>query len=255
MSYTAFADYYDALTRNVEYEKRADYLCRLWDSLGHDPGITLDLACGTGSLTLALAQRGIDVYGVDGSPEMLSVAQQKAVNAGRSLLFLCQKMQSLDLYGTVNTVVCALDSINHLTEEAQVQVAFDRVSLFLEPGGYFIFDLNTVYKHRNVLGNETFVYDTEEVYCVWQNRYDPADGKELVEISLDFFERNGEAYFRSSEQFYERAYPTEHIREMLEQAGLKLEHCYGDLTMEPPTQDCQRMVLIARKSEGDCYGK
>ena len=87
MSYTAFADYYDALTRNVEYEKRADYLCRLWDSLGHDPGITLDLACGTGSLTLALAQRGIDVYGVDGSPEMLSVAQQKAVNAGRSLLF------------------------------------------------------------------------------------------------------------------------------------------------------------------------
>ena len=247
MSYAAFADYYDALTHNVEYEKRADYLCRLCASLGHAPGITLDLACGTGSLTLALARRGIDAYGVDGSPEMLSVAQQKAADAGKSLLILCQNMQSIDLYGTVNTVVCALDSINHLTEEAQVQATFDRVSLFLEPGGYFIFDLNTVYKHRHVLGNETFVYDTEEVYCVWQNRYDPADGKELVEISLDFFEREGEAYFRSSEQFYERAYPVEQIREMLEQAGLKLEHCYGDLTMEPPAEDCQRVVLIARK--------
>lgn len=248
MSYGVFADYYDALTRNVAYEKRADYLCRLCKDLGHEPGEALDLACGTGSLTLALAERGWDIYGVDASPEMLSAAQQKAAQAGKSLLFLCQRMESLDLYGTVNTVVCALDSINHLTELAQVQAAFDRVSLFLEPGGYFLFDVNTVYKHRKVLAEQVFVYDTDEVYCVWQNRYDPAQGREMVEISLDFFERRGAAYVRSSERFWERAYSVEEIRACLERAGMTLLHCYGDGTMEPPAEDCQRLMLVARKN-------
>ncbi len=247
MSYAAFADYYDALTQNVEYPERADYFCRLFDHLQHSPGLTLDLACGTGSLTLELACRGMDVYGVDASPEMLSAAQQKAAEKGENILFLCQDMRSLDLYGTVNTVLCTLDSINHLTEISDLQSAFDRVSLFLEPDGYFIFDVNTVYKHRCILKNEAFVYDTDAVYCVWQNRYDPADGKHLVEISLDFFERQGQVYQRSSERFVERAYPTEVLQECLERAGLIWVACYGDLTLLPPEEDCQRVVVVARK--------
>lgn len=247
MSYVAFADYYDALTENVGYEERADYFCRLFEHLQHSPGLTLDLACGTGSLTLALARRGIDIYGVDASPEMLSTAQQKAAEAGQSLLFLCQDMCSLDLYGTVHTVLCTLDSINHLTEVSQVQTAFDRVSLFLETGGYFLFDVNTIYKHRHVLKNEIFVYDVDSVYCVWQNRYDPADGKHLVEISLDFFERQGQSYWRSSERFLERAYSMETLQKCLECAGLEWVACYEDLTLQPPTEQCQRVVIAARK--------
>lgn len=247
MSYAAFADYYDALTQNVGYPERADYFCRLLEHLGHPPGLVLDLACGTGSLTLEFARRGMDVYGVDASPEMLSAAQQKAAEAGENLLFLCQDMRSLDLYGTVNTVFCTLDSINHLTEISQLQSAFDRVSLFLEPDGYFIFDVNTVYKHRFILKDEVFVYDTDAVYCVWQNRYDPADGKHLVEISLDFFERCGQTYLRSSERFLERAYPLDVLRGCLEKAGLEWAACYGDLSFQPPAEDCQRVVVAARK--------
>lgn len=124
MSYDVFARYYDALTQNVNYEEMADYLCALLDKEGHKAGLTLDLACGTGSLTLALARRGLDIYGVDASMEMLSAAQEKAAEEELSILFLCQKMQTLDLYGTVNTVFCTLDSLNHLTGEEDVRKTF-----------------------------------------------------------------------------------------------------------------------------------
>lgn len=164
MSYDVFARYYDALTQNVNYEEMADYLCALLDKEGHKAGLTLDLACGTGSLTLALARRGLDIYGVDASMEMLSAAQEKAAEEELSILFLCQKMQTLDLYGTVNTVFCTLDSLNHLTREEDVRKTFSRVALFLEPNGYFIFDMNTLYKHQYILANQAYLYDTEDVF-------------------------------------------------------------------------------------------
>ena len=189
MSYNVFARYYDALTANVDYEMMADYLCALLEREGHKAGLTLDLACGTGNLTLQLAKKGIDIYGIDASMDMLSVAQEKAAEAGCSILFLCQKMQSLDLYGTVNTVFCSLDSINHLVTEQDVKQAFQRVSLFLETDGYFVFDLNTLYKHRCVLGENAYVYDLTDVFCAWQNHFEEATGRVLV--SLVFFEKKG----------------------------------------------------------------
>lgn len=250
MSYSSFARYYDCLTQNVEYEKRADYLCRLLAQMRHDPGITLDLACGTGSLTVALAKRGLDVYGIDGSPDMLSVAQQKAAENDLNLLFLCQQMQAIDLYGTVDTVVCALDSINHLDGEADVLKTFRRVSLFLDPDGVFIFDMNTVYKHRNILANQIFIYDTDEVYCVWQNRLEEKTNR--VGITLDFFGRSGDTYTRSSEHFYERAYETERIASLLSAAGLQAVHVFDDLSFDPPQGDSQRIVVAAKKITANC---
>ena len=244
-SYAAFADYYDALTQNVDYNGYADYLCQILERQHHDPGITLDLACGTGSLTLALYDRGLDVYGIDGSPDMLSVAQQKAAEQEKQILFLCQKMQSIDLYGTVNTVFCVLDSINHLTAEQDVRKTFQRVSLFLEPGGYFVFDVNTAYKHREVLGDNVFVYDTDDVYCVWQNQY-LADSQE-VEITLDFFAQEDGAYYRSSEQFRERAYDPAVLEQMLTAAGLETVTVYDALSFDPPKPDSQRLVFVTRK--------
>ncbi len=249
MSYEAFASYYDGLMQNVGYEKRAEYFCSLAERVGHTPGLALDLACGTGSLTLALARRGWDIYGVDASPAMLSVAQEKAAQEGVSLLFLCQPMQKLDLYGTVNTVICTLDSLNHLTEEEELAETFRRVSLFLEPGGWFFFDTNTIYKHREILKDHVFVFDTDEVYCVWQNQYDPAGEKEQVEITLDFFEKQGDKYLRSREQFYERAYPTATLCRLLQEAGLEPVHRFEDLTFDPPAADSQRMVYAARKHQ------
>jgi ubiquinone/menaquinone biosynthesis C-methylase UbiE len=245
MSYSSFAQYYDCLTRNVEYEKRADYFCRVLEHLHHSPGITLDLACGTGSLTVALAKRGLDVYGIDGSPAMLSVAQQKAEENGLNLLFLCQKMQNIDLYGTVDTVICALDSINHLTSEADVLKAFQRVSLFLDPDGVFIFDMNTVYKHKCVLSNQVFVYDMDKVYCVWQNRLEEKTSR--IGITLDFFGRDGNVYHRSSERFYERAYRMEQIVSLLARAGLEAVCAFDDLSFVPPREDSERIVIAAKK--------
>ncbi len=245
MSYTTFAFYYDTLTHNVDYRARAEYVYHLLERLNHEPGITLDLACGTGSLTLELARRGCDVYGVDSSLEMLSIAKQKAEKAGLDVLFLCQKMQSIDLYGTVDTVLCSLDSINHLTLERDVQQTFRRVSLFLSPGGYFIFDLNTPYKHKEILGNNVFVYDTDEVFCVWQNHFEPQTLR--THIVLDFFERDGMIYHRSTEQFYERAYSMEQIQDWLAEAGMEMTAVYGDQSFDPPSQTEERVIVVARK--------
>ena len=245
MSYASFAQYYDRLTHNVEYARRADYLCKLLEHLGHAPGLTLDLACGTGSLTVELAKRGMDIYGIDGSADMLSVARQKAAESGLDLLFLCQKMQKLDLYGTVDTVICALDSINHLTLEKDVQAAFDRVSLFMNPGGWFLFDVNTVYKHRHILADNIFLYDTDEVYCIWQNHYEEKNDR--VGIQLDFFGREGNLYHRSGEHFYERAYPQEQLLHMLNQAGFDVVHRFADLSLEEPGEQEERVVFAARK--------
>lgn len=247
MSYSALAKYYDSLTRNVDYSARADYLCKVLQRLGHSAGLTIDLACGTGSLTLELARRGFDVYGLDASPEMLSEAQQKAADAERSILFVCQKMQCMDLYGGVDTAVCMLDSVNHITSAADLQESFRRIAMFLNPGGYFVFDANTVYKHRKILSNNVFVYDIEDVYCVWQNRCEPRSG--LVSVSLDLFEHQGSGmYRRSSEHFQERAYREKQLREMLGKAGLRVAGVWADLSFESPEPETERIIIAASKA-------
>ncbi len=243
--YSVFAQFYDSLTANVDYSRRADYCLELLGRLGHSPGLMLDLACGTGSLTLELFRRGIDIYGVDASAEMLSFARAKSADAGADILFLRQTMQGLDLYGTVSTVVCSLDSINHLPGKDAVRQAFQRVALFLESDGYFLFDLNTVYKHEKILANHTFVYDMEQVYCVWQNRCWPSGGR--VDIQLDFFAREGSLYRRSREHFSEFAYPLELVTDWLREAGFDRIDIFGELEFEPPRPDCQRVIVAAKK--------
>lgn len=241
--YDVFARYYDALTANVDYAARASYLQALLAYLEHPAGLTLDLACGTGSLTLALHKLGFDVYGVDGSTAMLSEAKDKAYEQEADVLFLCQKMQRLDLYGTVDTVICSLDSINHLSGAEQVLETFKRVAFFLNDDGWFIFDANTPYKHEHVLADHTFVYDLPDIYCVWQNTYNPQDGS--VAIELDFFERQGKVYTRSSERFSEQVYSAEQLEQMLHEAGFDRVEIFGDLSFAAPAPDEQRMIVAA----------
>lgn len=246
LSYSYFADYYDNLTNNVDYKACAKYILQLAKRYNHDMGITLDLACGTGTLTVLLKQMGVDIYGIDASAEMLSVAQEKALDADiNGMLFLRQKMQHLDLYGTIDTCICTLDSINHITNIDDVQKAFEKVSFFMNPKALFIFDVNTMYKHQEILGNNTFVYDTEQVFCVWQNMLHK-DGA-TVEITLDFFENLDGMYRRYSENFKERAYTHEQICKMLEKAGFKLLDVFGEMTFEKPKSDSQRNIYIAEK--------
>lgn len=242
--YNSFSEYYDALMQNVGYKERCNYIMEVFKRLNHDMGLSLDLACGTGSLTVELKKNGVDVYGIDASYDMLSHAREKAEENGVDILFLCQKMQSIDLYGTIDTCVCTLDSINHLIKTADVQKTFDRVSLFMNPDGYFLFDANTIYKHEKVLADNTFVYDAEDVFCVWQNSLKENN---IVDIELDFFEREGNVYYRTEEKFSERAYSDEELTAMLENSGFEVVARYGDMTFEPPKADEQRVIYVAKK--------
>ena len=154
-------------------------------------------------------------------------------------------MPELDLYGTIEAAVCALDSLNHITDEKLVKKTIERVALFTEPGGVFVFDVNTQYKHREVLGNNVFVYDYDEVYCVWQNSYDPQT--DIVNMELDLFENVDGAYFRSSENIAERAYSDAFWRETLTEYGFGEIHCFHEDSFDEPRADSQRVVYAAVK--------
>ena len=208
---------------------------------GGVPQSLLDLACGTGRLTRLLAAKGIEMIGVDGSAEMLCKARE--ADPEGSVLWICQDLRELDLYGTAGGAVSTLDSINHLWEDGDLSRFFDRLQYFIDPGGLFVLDANTVYKHLQVLGDHTFVYDTPDAYCVWQNHTCPE--QVTTRISLDLFEREGEGYRRHREQFTERGYTPEQI--FAAAGGFEPVAVYGDLTWEPPAADCERMVLVLKK--------
>ena len=241
--YNNFARFYDALTKNVNYPQKAEFINAVLTQNSVKEGILLDLACGTGSMSVLMAERGYDVIGVDISSDMLSQAMQKACDAEKNILFLCQPMQELDLYGTVDCAICVLDSLNHIEKVKDFKDAFKKVSLFLNPGGIFIFDLNTRYKHEKILANNTFVYDCDDVYCVWQNSF----SGDKVDISLDFFEYDEGAYYRSEESFSEYTYDTEFVEKMLSECGLELVNCYDDYSFKSPTEETQRIVYVVKK--------
>ena len=246
-SYGEFAYFYDGLTDNVDYEKRCDYIRDLLAENGIGEGILLDLACGTGTVSMILSRMGFDVIGVDASEDMLSVAQEKKMETGEDVIFLCQRMEELDLFGTIKAAVSTLDSINHVTDAETVREIFRRVSLFMEDEGIFIFDVNTPYKHKNILGNNTFIYDTDEVYCVWQNS---TDESLLTQISLDIFEKDeddDETYYRYSEEFSERAYELGDIKKWLEEYKIEVTAVYEELSRKPVAEDTQRAVFVAKK--------
>ena len=245
MSYDIFSGFYDRLTDNVEYEKRADYFCRLLSMCDINAGILLDLGCGTGSMSVKMADKGFDVIGVDISIGMLGVAQQKMYESGKQILFLNQPMQDIDLYGTVDCAICVLDGINHLNDSDEVRQTFEKVSLFMNKGGAFAFDVNTIYKHKNVLADNAFIYDFDDLYCAWQNSYNEEDNS--VDITLDFFEEEEGVYYRSGESFSEQAYELGEISAWLEDAGFEIIGIYDDLTTTPVKPDSERAVFLAKK--------
>lgn len=242
----AFAACYDRLIGGVDYGARADFYLNQFKRFKDRCELVLDLACGTGSLCRELASRGLEVIGVDGSQEMLMQAREKCQQAQPAVLLLCQEMEELDLYGTVNLAICMQDSLNHLEGREALAAVFGRLRYFVEPGGLFIFDMNTPYKHREVLGDNTFVLEEEGLYCVWQNSYEPQEG--AVDIQLDFFRESRDGrYSRSSECFREYSYTTEEIATMLEQAEFTLLELQGDYTGKPPEDNEERLVYIAKR--------
>ncbi len=240
MSYDVFARYYDELMQNVEYAEIADKITQWLSEHRPDSKLLVDMACGTGTLASLLSQKGYDVIGIDSSADMLMTARGKCPP---EVLLLCQSMDEIDLYGTVDAVVCTLDSINHVTDKKTVGTIFQKVSLFLENNGIFVFDVNTPYKHEHILADSAYIIETDNVFCAWQNTYE--DG--LVNISLDFFEEEDGVYYRSSECFSERAYTDEEIRKMLSEAELEVIAVKDDYSDKEPDEETQRLVYITKR--------
>lgn len=246
-SYGIFASVYDLLTENVEYEKRAKYIDNIIKKFGgKENGILLDLACGTGTLSEIFSGLGYDVIGIDNSPDMLSIAMNKKYQSEKNIQYVCQDMREIDLYGNVDITICALDSLNHLKNFADVKKVFERVYKFTEIAGLFIFDMNTIYKHQKILADNTFVYDTDDVYCVWQNS---CEG-DTVSIYLDFFmPQDDGSYERYSEDFTETAYPIEQVKQALLETGFEILGIYGDDSFDDVTDTTQRAVFAVRKNK------
>ncbi len=241
--YNEFAAVYDRLICDVDYEKWADYYFKIFRRYGLVPHLGLDLGCGTGSMTIKLSERGIDMTGVDMSEDMLSIANEKSV--GKNILYLNQEMSDLELYGTVDFVVSGLDCVNYVTDKRKLLKTFKLVNNYLNPGGIFIFDINTRYKLENILGDNTYVLEDDDVFLTWQNEFDKRKG--MCDFYLSFFCRKGEFYQRFDEQQTQRAYSISDIEELLTKSGMRLLSVYDDLSFEKPKKDSKRLFFVAQE--------
>jgi len=250
-SYIGFARLYDELMTNVPYEKWGNYINgALKKRLSEiENPIVVDLACGTGTMTLILADKGFDMIGVDMSMDMLAEAQQKSYETGHNILFLAQDMRKLDLFGTVDAAVSVCDGINYILTPEDLSTVFKRVRLFLNPGGVFIFDMNTEYKFKELLGRKSFEVKTESGAAYeLDNYYD--EKTKINEYRVLFYDQNN---LGESEPFTElhrqRAYDTNDVIKMLKNAGFSKIFAYHNYTDEPVKIDSPRVTYIA-ETEG-----
>lgn len=247
-AYESLAHWYDRFTQDVGYTEWADWLEKHFARSKIPVKLVLDLACGTGSLSLELARRGYGVVGVDLSPDMLMEAMEKCAGLpeGERPTFLCQSMEELDLFGTVDACVCCLDSVNYVTDAATLKEAFRRVHTFLIPGGRFIFDINTPEKLAAMDG-QTFLDETEDAYCVWRADYDRR--ARICTYGFDLFEREGELWRREGELHEEKAWTPAELKRWLEQAGFVKVTLYGDKKLRAPREGEGRIFFVAEKEE------
>ena len=218
-AYTSFARVYDTFMDNVPYKEWANYLGKILKEYGIDDGLVLDLGCGTGSMTEMLASSGYDMIGVDNAEEMLEIAMEKKVESGHDILYLLQDMREFELYGTVRAVISACDSVNYITDDEDLTEVFRLVNNYLDPEGLFVFDFNTEYKYREILGEQTIAEDREECSFIWDNYYD--EDERINEYELTLFVRDEEQpqlYRKYQEEHFQRAYTLEQIRHMLTEA-------------------------------------
>ena len=254
----AIAGIYDKLNKEIDYAAWASFIEDCFDRfLPQRPTLVLDLACGTGSMTLELAKRGYDMIGIDGSENMLSEAFSRSVNVP-GILWLCQDMRSFELYGTVGAVTCCLDSLNYLLSPEDLLKCFSLVHNYLDPDGIFVFDMNTPYKFQNVYGSNAYVLEDElvfdegtqeeeriAVYCGWQNTFHSESG--ICDFDLSIFEELSEGtYRRSDEHQAERCYELDTVKDLLAQAGLALIGVWADYSFSSPSSTTERWYFAAR---------
>ena len=238
--YNDFAYVYDALTDDVEYDKRSSYIDVIKKHFSGKPELLCDLGCGTGSICKLMDQKGYDCIGIDSSEAMLNVAFQKAPN----ILFLNQNICDFELYGTVDVFLSTLDTMNYVTQSEDVYKIFKLVNNYLNPGGIFIFDVNTLHKFENGLGNNTYFFDKDNIFYSWENFYED----NFLDFYLNFFvEENSGSYTRFTEHHTQKYHSREFLIKCAEDNSLSLEAVYGDMLFDIPSHEEERMFFVFKK--------
>ncbi len=258
-AYTGFAAVYDTFMDNVPYREWGGYIHSMLCEKGVKDGLVLDLGCGTGTMTEILAGYGYDMIGADNSEDMLELAMEKRIQSGHDILYLLQDMREFELYGTVRAVVSVCDSLNYITDPEDLENVFRLVNNYLDPGGIFLFDFNTEYKYREVMGDCTIAEDRGVCSFIWDNYY--YEEERINEYDLTLFvretgqpdpdtdepDKEGQLYRRYTETHYQRAYTLEEMQRLLEKAGLVFEAAYDMDTKEVPGDTSERICVIARE--------
>lgn len=245
-AYTSFARVYDTFMDNVPYGEWSEYVAGLLGKYGIADGLVLDLGCGTGSLTELLAEKGYDMIGVDCSEDMLEIAQEKRVESGRDILYLLQDMREFELYGTVRAVVSICDSMNYIMSEEELRQVFLLVNNYLDPGGIFIFDMNTLFKYRELLGDATIAENREACSFIWENTW--YEEEQANEYDLTIFEKEENGLFRRyAETHFQKAYEIDTVKRLIQEAGMEFVAVYDAFTEEEPKADSERIYFIARE--------
>lgn len=257
-AYGDFAEVYDEFMDETPYDTWCDRIDSLIEQYGvseknraaesvleSERNLVVDLGCGTGTLTELLYERGYDMIGVDYSEAMLGIAMKKKQQSGSEILYLNQDMRELELYSTVGTVVSVCDSVNYILEESELETVFKLVNNYLFPGGIFIFDFNTDYKYREVIGDTTIAENREDCSFIWDNYYDPEE--QINEYDLTIFVReDGECFRRFTETHFQRGYTAEQMRQLLEKAGMEIVSMVDSDTELAPAEESERILVVAR---------
>ena len=253
-AYTSFASVYDTFMDDVPYEEWGEYLHGLLKEYGINDGLVLDLGCGTGTMTELLADLGYDMIGVDNSADMLEIALEKKVESGHDILYLLQDMRGFELYGTVRAIISICDSVNYITEPDELRRVFFWVNNYLDTDGVFIFDFNTEYKYREVLGDTTIAENREECSFIWDNYY--YEEEQINEYELSLFIKDQESstggaeiYRRYQETHFQRGYTLEEMLELVKTSGLQFLAVYDAFTKEAPNTESERIYVIAGKGQ------
>lgn len=245
-AYRGFASVYDLFMDNIPYEDWCEYLTGLLQEQGVADGLLLDLGCGTGTLTRLLASKGYDMIGVDLSDEMLEIAMEKQAEEPDGILYLQQDMREFELYGTVRAIVSICDSMNYLMEYEDLTEVFRLANNYLDPGGVFIFDLNTLYKYREQLGEQTIAENRHEGSFIWENYFDEEERVNEYDLTLFIRDEDGR-YAKYEETHYQRAYELDEVKRALAEAGMELVAVYDAFTKNPPKEDSERVYFVARE--------
>jgi ubiquinone/menaquinone biosynthesis C-methylase UbiE len=243
--YRNFAYVYDNLMADYNYPKWINYIRKIFDRCGVVPNNVVDLACGTGSITIGLADKGYAITGIDQSADMLNVAKQKARAKGFDIQFICQDIRYIMLHHPVDAITCMCDGFNYILSLQELEEAFENIYKLLNPGGILIFDISSYYKLSSILGSNTMVDTDNEISFIWQNHFDKSD--KICQMELTFFVAKGDLYKRFDEVHFQRAYTREEIMEAIYHAGFDNVSCYHPFTFDQAKKRAHRLVFVAQR--------